>query len=127
MGKQKVKETTSAGPNNQKQETSPVNTDAASKLSVAECVDKKKVVKENKKSNIDSILDDWLKGSEEDANDDTIPDELPEIDDALDTKDKKPDVKSVKTNKINTVLSDMSQLSNIIDKDANNGVKNAID
>jgi len=125
--KQKVKETTSAGPNNQKQETSPVNTDAASKPSVTECVDKKKVVKENKKSNIDSILDDWLKGSEEDANDDTIPDELPEIDDALDTKDKKPDVKSVKTNKINTVLSDMSQLSNIIDKDTNNGVKNAID
>merc|ERR1711892_167739 len=80
-----------------------------------------------KKSNIDSILDDWLKGSEEDANDDTIPDELPEIDDAIDNKNKKADVKSLKSDKINTVLSDMSQISNIISKDSNTGVKNAID
>ena len=88
---------------------------------------KKEPVIETKKSSIDSILDDWLKGSEEDANDDTIPDELPEIDDAIDNKDKKPDMKALKTNKINTVLSDMGQISNIIDKDSNNRVKNAID
>merc|ERR1712106_1014623 len=80
-----------------------------------------------KKSNIDSILDDWLKGSEEDANDDTIPDELPEIDDAIDNKNKKADVKSLKSDKINTVLADMSQISNIISEDSNKGVKNAID
>merc|ERR1711892_210123 len=80
-----------------------------------------------KKSNIDSILDDWLKGSEEDANDDTIPDELPEIDDAIDNKNKKADIKSLKSDKINTVLADMSQISNIISEDSNKGVKNAID
>jgi len=113
-----------------KQETLPVKTElpSPSKSNIALKPDtKKQPVKETKTSNIDSILDDWLKGSEQDANDDTIPDELPDIDDVIDEKDKKDDIKSLKLKKINDVLSDMGHISNIIDKDSNKDVKNAVD
>ena len=55
----------------------------------------KEATKVKKVSNNESTLDDWLKGSEQDTNEDSIPDELPDID-------------------------------NVIDKDSNEGVKNAL-
>merc|ERR1719419_1252155 len=97
-----------------------IEKDSISDKTMPEKVDQS--TKEKSKSNIDSILDDWLKGSEEDANDDSIPDELPDIGDDIPAKEKKVDVKTLKSSKVNAVLSDMSRLSNIMDKDSNRGV-----
>ena len=74
---------------------------------------------EEPKSDIDSILDDWLNGADEE-----IPDELPEIDDI---KEEKKNVKNMKTDKKNKVLSDMSKLSNIMDDKANKNVQNSVE
>ena len=71
------------------------------------------------KSDIDSILDDWLNGADEE-----IPDELPEINDI---KEEKKNVKNMKTDKKNKVLSDMSKLSNIMDDKANKNVQSSVE
>ena len=72
------------------------------------------------KSDIDSILDDWLNGGD----DDDVPDELPEIDDVK--KDKKT-VKDMKTQKKNDILADMSKLSNIMDEKTDKKVQNNVE
>ena len=44
----------------------------------------KEATKVKKVSNNESTLDDWLKGSEQDTNEDSITDELPDIDNVID-------------------------------------------
>ena len=67
---------------------------------------------------IDSVLDDWLKGGDEE-----IPEELPNID----VKSEKKDVKSLKTQKANEILSNMNKLSGIMDDRTNTNIQGSVE
>ena len=75
-----------------------------------------------KSDGIDSILDDWLNGA-----DDDIPDELPDIDVKEVKKEPKKNVKTVKTQKKNAILNDMSKLSNIMDDNTDKHVQSSVE
>ena len=74
------------------------------------------------KSDIDSIMDDWLNASELDGADDSIPDELPEIDEVDETKRR-----STKKSMDSVIPSMDSRLTNIMDDAGNKNVKNTVD
>ena len=84
---------------------------------------KPKVVqaKVSPKSDIDAIMDDWLNASELDCADDSIPDELPEIDEV--TEKKKRSTKKT----LDSVMPSMDRLTNIMDDAGNKNVKNSVD
>ena len=96
------------------------------KLSEQKSVAKKEAEKSKKaaekKSDIDSIMDDWLNASEIDGADDSIPDELPDIDDVDEAK------KRTTKQKLSTVIpSPNDRLTNIMDDAANKNVKNTVE
>ena len=67
---------------------------------------------------VDSVLDDWLNGG-----DDEIPDELPDIE----IKKEKKDVKSLKTQKANELLHNMNKLSGIMDDTSNTKIQSSVE
>ena len=73
------------------------------------------------KSDIDAIMDDWLNASEMDCADDSIPDELPEIDEVEEKKKRS----TKKT--LDSVMPSMERLTNIMDDAGNKNVKNSVD
>ena len=79
---------------------------------------KEKKKKQESKDDIDSVLDDWLNGG-----DNEIPDELPDID----VSKEKKDVKSLKTKKANEILHNMNKLSGIMDDGSNTKIQNSVE
>ena len=67
---------------------------------------------------VDSVLDDWLNGGN-----DEIPDELPDIE----IKKEKKDVKSLKTQKANELLHNMNKLSGIMDDTSNTKIQSSVE
>ena len=110
-------ETTEKTNKKEKAEAKPTKTNTEEKPKPKK---KESPPKESKKSDIDAIMDDWLNASEIDCADDSIPDELPEIDDVKETK------KRTTKKTLDTVMPSFETLSNIMDDAGNRNVKNSV-